>query len=462
MTDVDFGEMRRAPRLWEQQLADSLGFVAPGDAMAAASGPVQDDVLDDDASQPTPDPTVPTDLPTPSAPTWRSGIAMIVVTWNGLDQMGEPWPTDTSSWVEAHVSPTPNFTPSKATKQGIFLQGAGDVPSTALKADTDYWIALVGRDDLGGMTKSVEVKGHTGLIMDTDIGKGAITADKVSFDAREIGGVTTGIGSSLPTDAKQGDIFLLKVTNPEGGVTALKQYQFDGSKWNPVEWGADALSAKCITAQQMTAGSIVAGAIAADAVLARNIKAGEITADKIATGTITANSACIQSLDADKITAGFLAVDRIKAGTFTGQNMKTPKGADDTSIWIGDPDGSGSDYIRFYKGNNIKGLIKFRDGGGIQIGGFPGDGGNDPLTITGSDGMVFDTNVIPDATYNANHRVLGVNASGRLVGYKTPPKDANDTPAAAGESVDDLRELVRDLQEQVAQLTGRIEALEAR
>lgn len=454
---MDMGEMRRAPRLWEQQLADTLGYVSPGGE--TASGPVNDGVLSDNESSPEPDPTVPSELPTPSVPTWRSGIAMIVVTWNGLTSTGEPWPVDTKSWVEAHVSPTPNFTPSKATNQGVFFQGAGDVPSTALKADTDYWVKLVGRDELGGMSVSAEVKAHTGLIMETDIGKGAITADKVSFNARQIGGITTGIGTTLPTDAKEDDIFLLKVRNPEGNVEALVQYQFSNGVWNKVEWGAASLSAKCITAQQITAGSIVAGAIAAEAVLAGNIKAGSITADRIAVGTITAQSACIQSLDAGKITVGFLNADRIKGGTINGSNIKTPGGNDGSQIWIGDPDGSGTDYIRFYAGGDLAGQIRGMSDG-IQIGGL---GPGDSVWIDGDQGLRFRPGAIETVTYNAsNHKVVGINSLGRLVAFANPPKGDGDTPDAPGESVDDLRALVRDLQATVAELTGRVKQLEAR
>ena len=452
---MDMGEMRRAPRLWEQQLADTLGYVAPGGE--TASGPVNDGVLSDSETAPEPDPTVPTDLPTPSVPTWRSGIAMIVVTWNGLTSTGEPWPVDTKSWVEAHVSPTPNFTPSKTTNQGVFFQGAGDVPSTALKADTDYWVKLLGRDELGGVTVSAEVKAHTGLIMDTDIGKGAITADKVSFNARQIGGITTGIGTSLPTDAKEDDIFLLKVRNPEGGVEALVQYQFSNGVWNKVEWGAASLSAKCITAQQITAGAIVAGAIAADAVLAGNIKAGEITADKIAVGTITAQSACIQSLDAGKITVGFLSADRIRGGKITGSAIQTP-GQNGSYIVMGDPGDGGSDFIRFYNGGDLSGQIRGMSDG-IQIGGL---GPGDAVWIDGDQGLRFRAGAVPVAAFGTGDRVVGINSLGRLVAFSSPPKADGDTPDAPGESVDDLRALVRDLQATVAELTGRVKQLEAR
>ena len=464
--DGDLGVMRRAPRLWEQQLAATVNYVNPGGS-GVASGPVSDGVLSDDTGVPDPSPVVPTVLPTPSAPKWRSGLAMIVVTWDGLDSTGQPWPVDTKSWVEAHVSPTANFTPSKVTNQGTFLQGAGDMPSTALKADTDYWIKLVGRDELGGMTVSAEVKAHTGLIMDTDIGKGVITPDKVSFDARDIGGVTTGIGTTLPaaSTAKDGDIFLLKVTNPEGGVTALKQYQFSNGAWNPVEWGASALSAKCITAQQITAGSIVAGAIAADAVLARNIKAGEITADKIAVGTITAQSACIQSLDASKITVGSLSADRIqtgamladriKGGTIQGATLRTPVGADGTQIVIGDVDGGlNSDYMQFLRGGDIKGQIKPQPDGLYIYGGGTGE----PVVLTGPAGVRMDN--IDKVTFNdAQHNVLGINTNNRIVQFTNIPKMDGE---ATGTQVDDLRALVHDLQAQVQALTGRLQELEAR
>lgn len=438
--DDDVPVMRRAPRLWEQQLTDSLRAANPG-GLTGAGGPIYDGVLD--GEQPSdPDTAVPTDLPTPSTPTWSSTVAMLAVRWDGLDSAGDEWPMWTS-WVECHVSPTPNFTPTLDTMRGAYTQGAGSIAVTALKSDTDYWLRLVGRDELGGETSSPEVKAHTGLIMDTDIGKGSITADKVSFNAREIGGITTGIGDALPTDADKGDLFLLKVRNPDGGVQALKQYQFDGAKWNSVEWGADAISAKAITAIQIAAGAVTAEAIAARAIVAENI----------ATGTITAESGVIGSLDADKITTGQLSGDRVVGGTIVGANLRTPRGDDGTQIIVGqDNVGERSDYIKFYKNNDIKGQIRGQDDGLYIYGG----GASQPIVLTGQAGTQMENIDVVDFD-ESKHNVLGLNKQNRVVQFKTAPK----VGVSSTQNVDDLQALVARLAQQVQDLTGRITALEA-
>ena len=449
MTTNDMGVLRRAPRLWEQQLTDQVIDLNPG-GVGVASGTVIASVLEG-SETPEPNPAIPTDLAVPSAPTWTSTVAMLAVSWNGLDTDGDAWLVNTASWVECHVSPTPNFTPSKETNRGQYQTGGGTIAVTSLKSDTDYWIKLVGRDDADGDTVSVEVKAHTGLIMDTDIGKGAITADKVSFNAREIGGITTGIGDRLPPEAENGDIFLLKVRNPDGGVVALQQYQFDGTKWNPVEWGAAALSAKCITAIQ-----IAAGAVTADAILA-----GEITAEKIKAGTITADSACIGSLNAGKISTGTMLADRIKGGTIQGSNLRTPVGPDKTQVVIGQ-DGSGdlSDWVKFIKNGDIKGQIRGQDDGLWIYGG----GASQPVTLAGQAGVTFAADAIDPVTFNAaqGHRVIGIDldsAQPRKIVYFTGVPKMTGEDAGADDT--NMRALVDDLRKQVDELSGRIAELEA-
>lgn len=453
----DLGSLRRSPRLWEQQVASRLQAIAAGQSVPSA--PVQDGLLEgQDPVDPEPD--LPTTLGKPSTPRLDKGVGTIIVIWDGLDDQGQPYPATVD--VEVHVSLTSGFTPSAATKRGVMPAGGGQSIIDGLSTFTPpkpYWVRLLGVDQEGGSAASAQISGYPGEVVATDIGEGVITADKVSFNARQIGGVTTGIGNTLPpiggeTGALEGDIFLLKVRNPQGQVEALKQYQCDGTKWVPVEWGADALSAKCITAIQITA-----GAVTADAILGN-----EITADKIKTGTITSNSACIGSLDASKITAGFLSADRISGGVINGSSIRTPNSPNNSQIEIGNVNGEAEDYIKFLTGGSgsqvTEGQIRANTNGMTLIAGDspirldrgsnPGGRSADVIFNSPSGGgnwRIFLEN-LPEATFSApSFDVIGVrNSDGQLFRFPSVT-----VPEPAGES---------ELLARIEQLEQRLAALE--
>lgn len=454
----DLGSLRRSPRLWEQQVASRLQAIAAGQSVPSA--PVQDGLLEgQDPVDPEPD--LPTALAKPSTPRLDKGVGTIIAIWDGLDDQGQPYPTTVE--VEVHVSLTSGFTPTAATKRGVMPAGGGasiiDGLST-FKPPKPYWIRLQGVDQEGGKAVSAQISGYPGEVVATDIGEGVITKDKVSFDARDIGGITTGIGTTLPpiggeTGAKEGDIFLLKVTNPDTGRTqALQQYQCDGTKWNAVQWGADALSAGSVAARQIVAGSITAEVIASRTILA----------DNIATGTIKADSACIGSLDASKITAGSLSADRISGGVINGSSIRTPNSPNNSQIEIGNVNGEAEDYIKFLTGSGVsqvtEGQIRANTNGMTLIAGdspIRFDRGSNPgarsadLIFNSPSGAgnwrIFLEN-LPEATFSApSFDVIGVrNSDGQL--YRFP---SVTVPEPAGES---------ELLARIEQLEQRLAALE--
>lgn len=462
LSEMDMGTLRRAPRLWEQQVQQRLNTLAAGEPVV--SGPVSGAELQ--GSDPLePDPEVPTTLLPPSAPRLDKGIGSVVVSWDGLDNTGQPYPV--TATVEVHVSLTQNFTPSATTRRGLVAAGGTSTVDGLQTFDPPrpYWFRLVGVDQQGGTAASVSVSGFPGVVVATDIGEGTITYDKVSFNARTIGGVTTGIGTTLPpiatvleppNGALLGDTFLLKVTNPpsggQPGVTALKQYVCDGTKWNPVEWGTDAFSARCISALQIVAGSITADVIATKTILA----------DNIATGTIKADSACIGSLDASKITTGVLNANLITAtGTIRGASIETPRAPNNSFIQMGNTSGTeNEDFIKFVTGaNTVEGQIRANDNGMTLI---PGDS---PIRFdrgTAAGGRTADVVFnAPDGTGNWRININGLDAE----------QFAANTHDVLGLRLSDNR-LVRlpnvttpepqiaALEERIAELESRLAAME--
>lgn len=445
----DMGTLRRSPRLWEQQVQKRLYDLASGEA--TTSSPVIDGILE--GTDPLdPAPSIPVTLPVPSTPTLAQGVGSVIVTWNGKDSQGNAYPTDVD--VEVHVSLSQGFTPDNTTKRGVMPTGGGSSTVDGLqefKPPQPYWFCLRAVDVQGGTAVSAKVSGYPGQVVATDIGEGVITADKVSFDARDIGGVTTGIGDTLPTDAEKGDIFLLKVRNADGKTIALKQYQFD-TVWNPVEWGTEAFSAGCIATRQ-----IVAGAITAESGIIR-----DINADVIKSGAINANLITAGELDARIIKVGTLEADRIKSGgTIQGNSLRTPRAPNNSMIEIGNTSGTeNEDYIKFITGaSTVEGQIRANDNGMTLL---PGDSpirfdrGSNPVGRSadiifnspagGGNWRIFVEN-LPEANFSAPaFDVIGVrNSDGQL--YRFPSVTTPEPQIAA-------------LQQRIADLEGRLAALE--
>jgi hypothetical protein len=188
----------------------------------------------------------------------------------------------------------------------------------------------------------------------------------VSFNARQIGGITTTVGTTAPSSPVTGDIWL----DSNGGAIVHKRWS--GSAWVTQAWGSDSLSANCITATQIAAGAITAGAIAANAITAGKIDAGAITTDKLAASAITADKIAANAITATKISAG--AID---GQTISGASIRTASSG--ARVEIGTVYSAVSS-VAFYNASGATGSI----GSGLNTGELllaPGSGGK--ITLNG-------------------------------------------------------------------------------
>jgi hypothetical protein len=208
------------------------------------------------------------------------------------------------------------------------LGSAGFFTIGALTAGTTYYVRLVGVDEAGNTTSpSTAASSQTGLTTSSDYGTATITSGAVSFNARQIGGISTTVGTTAPTSPVTGDIWL------DSSSGAIIHKRWNGSSWVTQAWGSDSLSANCITATQIAAGAITAGAIAANAITAEKINASAVTADKIQAGAITAAK---------------LSADAIDGKTITGASIRTNSSG--SRIELKD-DTTYNDSILFYNGS---------------------------------------------------------------------------------------------------------------
>jgi hypothetical protein len=258
----------------------------------------------------------PVDFIAPSTPTLSGTVQGLRVSWDGLNSAGNRYPSDV--YVEVHYATSgATFTPSSSTLAGTLLGSAGFFTIMGLTAGTTYYVRLVGVDAKGNRTAaSTAASSQTGLTTSSDYGTATIGSGAVSFNARQIGGITTTVGTTQPSSPVTGDIWL----DSSGGAIVHKRW--NGSAWVTQAWGSDSISAGAVTATQIAAGAITAGAIAANAITADKINASAVTADKIAASAVTADKIAANAITAAKISAG--AID---GQTITGAVVRTRDGA---------------------------------------------------------------------------------------------------------------------------------------
>jgi len=338
---VPDGDFRRPPLLWEQKLAQLVSMTSVGVVSGGGTDPTMPDPTPGDGGpgvDPEPVTPAPVDFIAPSTPTLSGTVQGLRVSWDGLNSAGNAYPSDV--YVEVHFSTSgATFTPTSSTLAGRLLGSAGFFTIMGLTASTTYFVRLVGVDSVGNRTAaSTAASSQTGLTTSSDYGTATIGSGAVSFNARQIGGITTTVGTTQPSSPTTGDIWL----DSNGGAIVHKRW--DGSAWVTQAWGSDSLSANCITATQIAAGAITAGAIAANAITAGKIDAGAITADKIAASAVTAdkisaNSITTAKLDVDnvevkKLTSGAFSSRRVVIGEVGATDAVQFKGASTSNGWL--------------------------------------------------------------------------------------------------------------------------------
>lgn len=421
------GDFRRPPLLWEQKIANLVAVNAVGSVSGGGTTEVGGDLPPGDGGPaPDPEPIAPTPvafLP-PSTPTVAGTVQGIRVTWDGLNNAGEAYPPD--AYVEVHVSTTSGFTPSSSTLRGRLL-GPGMFTVFGLTSGTTYYARLVGVDAYGNTTNfSTQASSTTGLTTSGDYGTATIDAGAVSFNARQIGGITTTVGATAPTSPVTGDIWL------DSSSGAIIHKRWNGSSWVTQAWGSDSLSANCITATQIAAGAITAGAIAANAITADKINASAVTADKIAASAITADKIAANTITGNKIAAGTITATNIDVATLTVEKVSSGPFSS-RRVVIGAV--GATDALQLKGANTSNGWNLSHNSG------------NNGMSIT-SDYSGVDLTIVPNvdiqtsfsAATSTNGRGLRVNSSGQVFSYGV---DDNTTTSAANVRVGASAQLLR-------------------
>jgi hypothetical protein len=406
------GEMRRPPQLWEQRLARTtsvlgVGLSSSGDATAIVSPTPPPGA--GGGVEPAPVLPPPGDFIKPSTPQLIGAVQGISVLWDGLNSAGDLWPYDTS-WVEVHMSTAgTGFTPGTATLRGR-LARPGALYVGGLTAGTTYHFRLQGVNPAGGTTEpSDAASGLTGLTTASDYGTATIGSGAVSFNARQIGGVTNTVGSTAPTSPLLNDVWL-----DSSPGTAIVHKIWNGSTWVTNAWGSASIAAGQITALQIATGAVTAGAISAGAITAEKIDAGAITADKIAALTITGDKIAGNTISADKISAAFItATDvgsggstvidggRITSGTITGRVVQSSSGSARIVL-------NNADTLDFFSGG-----VKRGDFYGVTVSGLDGIGVTGALDVSST---VF----CPDLEVSDDAKVTGdIEVDGALTDTST-------------------------------------------
>lgn len=309
------GTFRRPPQLWEQKLASLVAVNNVGTIAGTATDSVGSDLPPGDGGGggAEPEPVIPSPVAfgKPSTPTLTGGVQSIQVTWNGLTTTGEAYPYE-SAVVEIHMSTTNGFTPDATTLRGT-LRYPGSFTITGLVAGTTYYFRFRGRDAAGNFsTASDQASGQPGLTTSSDYGTATINAGAVSFDARQIGGVTTNVGTTQPSSPVVGDIWL----DTTGGSTTHKRW--NGSTWQTILFGSGSIADNAVTTVKIDQSAITEAKLSSNAVTAAKIAAGSISADKIAANAVTADKIAANAITSDKIAANTITASDIAANTITG------------------------------------------------------------------------------------------------------------------------------------------------
>lgn len=300
----------------------------------------------------------------PDAPSVAGGVLGLIVGWDGL--LAGSAPLSDFLYVQVHSSTSPGFTPGSGTLAGTMttpgLFGIG-----GLTAGTTYYVKLVAvnksrvsgtpSSQVSGVPTSVPANIPAGSIAGSQIVTGTITstqisatagilgsqlsatagisAGQVSFTARNIGGITTTVGATMPGSAVANDLWF-------NSTNGYQLYQFNGTSWQPYQFGTQAIQANSVTAALIAANTITAAQIAGGTITATQIAAATITGTQIAAGTISASL----------LQAGIVVAGIIDGTVVTGSTVQNSNSNPRTSI---NPDGSLSI-------SNASGVVVFKIG----------------------------------------------------------------------------------------------------
>ncbi|MFD5856032.1 hypothetical protein [Streptomyces chartreusis] len=208
--------------------------------------------------------------PTPGAPVVSSGLASLVVNWDGWWDDANAPPTDFAA-MQVHVAAAADFTPDVATLAAAITDVTGGSVTIAVDGYADHWVRLVALNTAGlsgapssavsgKARQAVEQDLVDGMISELKLAENAVTAAKIALNA------VTGekiLAGAVTTDK----LVALGVTAEKIASLAIT---------------TDKLAALAVTADKLAANSVTATKILAGSIEAAHIKAGSITADRLA------------------------------------------------------------------------------------------------------------------------------------------------------------------------------------
>lgn len=192
---------------------------------------------------------------------------------------------------------------------GVVATFAAAAPSSPLVGDLWY--------DTANGNRLAQWDGTTwtnALVGTAALADASITAGKVSFTARDIGGLNVSFAASAPASPLTGDLWY-DTTN------GYKLNEWDGTAWQPKQYGTNAIAAGAVTAALIAAHTITAAQIAAGTITATEIAANTITAAQIAATTITAAQIAANTITAAQIAAGTITATQLAADSVTATQI---------------------------------------------------------------------------------------------------------------------------------------------
>lgn len=210
-------------------------------------------------------------------------------------------------------------------------------------------------------------------------------------------------------------------TAPAGAATGDLWYDtahdnrvswWDGSAWQPVQVGTQAIQANAIVADLIAAGAIGADELAANSIVAGKIAAGVVDATALAAQSVTTAKLDALAVTADKIAANAVTAGKIEAGAVTAGKLesslailgeiRSPNYVAQTSGWTVRSDGTAEFNEIGIRGSGIVtdllvGGDLFVDGAATVVGDFQATGFTEFEDVQVDGNLTIGTDVVNTA-----------------------------------------------------------------
>lgn len=246
---------------------------------------------------------------TPDTPTVAGSMLGLTVTWDGL--LAGAAPLSDFLYVAVYVSSTSGFTPSSANLYTVIGAGGGSVVIGQLLGGTTYYVKLVAVNESGANSAASTQASAVAQTVPANIPTGGITSIML---ATGVAGSHVTIAATAPSSPATNDLWYDTAAGNE-------LFQWNGTSWQPYQYGTSAIAAGSVTATLIAANTITAGQIASATITSLQIAANTITASNIVSGTITATQIAGTTITAAQIASGTITTTQIASGTITASNI---------------------------------------------------------------------------------------------------------------------------------------------